>query len=62
MSQYYETCLIQRHFTFFSTNIYPDNFYFKTKYMKKNKLRTNEAENRQKIKNSQPQAEIYWFL
>ena len=28
----------------------------------KNKLRTNEAENGQKIKNSQHQLKIYWFL
>ena len=28
----------------------------------KNKLKTNEAENRQKIKNSQSQLKIYWLL
>ena len=28
----------------------------------KNKLRTNEAENGQKTKNSEPQFEIFWFL
>ena len=28
----------------------------------KNKLKTYEAKNRQKIKNSQPQLKIYWFL
>ena len=27
-----------------------------------NKLRTNEAENGQKNKNSQPQLKIYWLL
>ena len=28
----------------------------------KNKLKTNEAENRQKINNSQSQLKIYWFI